>query len=350
MSNGSLGIGIVGAGDIVRTRHMPKLAEVENITFAAVTNRRRETAEAFAADHSVPNVLDDWRAVVEHPDVDVVWIGATPYMHARVSVAALDAGKHVFCQARMARNLAEAREMLDAAERNPGLVAAVCPPGTGVAGDRTMLRLLKVDRFAGALRQVRMSSFGDTAVTNDILHWRHDFDVSGNNVMNVGIMVEALQRWVGPERDVQAMTHVHIKERRNAETDAFEAVRVPDSFTAMGELVSGADYVYQWSGLAHHEPATELWLYGDEGTLVYDFDHDTIAGAKAGEDELAPIEIPADEHYDPNVEVDFIDAVRSGSHDTGLAPSFARAYKYMEFMEAATRSARDGRRVSFPLE
>jgi predicted dehydrogenase len=350
MSNGSLGIGIVGAGDIVRTRHMPNLADVDDIAFVAVTNRRRETAEAFAADHSVPNVLDNWREVVEHPDVDVVWIGATPYLHALVSVAALDAGKHVFCQARMARNLAEAREMLEAAERNPGLVAAVCPPGIGVAGDRTMLRLLKVDRFAGALRQVRMSSFGDTAVTNDILHWRHDFDISGYNVMNVGIMVEALQRWVGPERDVQAMTKVHIKERRNAETDALEAVRVPDSFTAMGELVSGADYVYQWSGLAHHEPATEVWLYGDEGTLVYDFDHDTIAGAKAGEDELSPIDIPADEHYDPNVETDFIDAIRSGSHDTGLAPSFARAFKYMEFMEAATRSAREGRRVSIPLE
>ncbi|MDE2867321.1 MAG: Gfo/Idh/MocA family oxidoreductase [Chloroflexota bacterium] len=350
MSNGSLGIGIVGAGDIVRTRHMPNLADVDDIAFVAVTNRRRETAEAFAADHSVPNVVDDWRAVVEHPDVDIVWIGATPYMHARVSVAALDAGKHVFCQARMARNLAEARDMLDASERNPGLVAAVCPPGIGVAGDRTMLRLLKIDRFIGALRQVRMSSFGDTAVVNDLLHWRQDFDVSGYNVMNVGIMVEALQRWVGPERNVQAMTPVHIKERRNPETNALEPVRVPDSFTAMGELVSGADYVYQWSGLAHHEPATEVWLYGDQGTLVYDFDHDTIAGATSDDDELSPIEIPADEHYDPNVETDFIDAIRSGSHDTGLAPSFARAFKYMEFMEAATRSARDGLRISLPLD
>lgn len=350
MSNGSLGIGIVGAGDIVRTRHMPNLAEVDDIAFVAVTNRRRETAEAFAADHSVPNVLDNWRDVVDHPDVDVVWIGATPYMHARVSVAALDAGKHVFCQARMARNLAEARDMLDAAERNPGLVAAVCPPGIGVAGDRTMLRLLRADRFIGTLRQVRMSSFGDTAVVNDLLHWRQDFDVSGYNVMNVGIMVEALQRWVGTERDVQAMTPVHIKERRNPETNAFEPVRVPDSFTAMGELVSGADYVYQWSGLAHHEPATEVWLYGDRGTLVYDFDHDTIAGATSDDDELSPIEIPADEHYDPNVETDFIDAIRTGSHDTGLAPSFARAFKYMEFMEAATRSARDGLRISLPLD
>ena len=350
MSNSSLGIGIVGAGDIVRTRHMPNLAEVDDIAVVAVTNRRRETAEAFASDYDVPNVLDNWRDVVEHPDVGVIWVGATPYMHARVSVAALDAGKHVFCQARMARNLSEARAMLDAAERNPGLVAAVCPPGVGVTGDRTMRRLLGVDRFVGRLRQVRMSSFGDTAVVNDDLHWRHDFDVSGYNVMNVGIMVEALQRWVGPERDVQAMTRVHIKERRNPGTNAFEPVRVPDSFTAMGELVSGADYVYQWSGLAHHEPATELWLYGDGGTLVYDFDHDTIAGAAADEDELTPIEIPADEHYEPNVEADFIRAIRSGSHDTGLAPSFARAFKYMEFMEAATRSARDGRRVSLPLD
>ncbi len=350
MPNGTLGIGIVGAGDIVRTRHMPNLANVDDLAVVAVANRRRATAAAFAAEFGVPTVLDHWRAVVEHPDVDVVWIGATPYLHARVSAAALEAGKHVFCQARMARTLAEARDMLEAAQQRPELVAAVCPPGVGVRGDRTMQRLLGVDRFVGALRQVRMTSFTNAAAAGDELHWRQDADVSGYNVMNVGIMVEVLQRWLGTERSVQAMTRVHVRERRDPETNAYRPVRVPDSFTAMGELVSGADYVYQWSGLAHHEAASELWLYGDQGTLVYDFDHDAIAGAKADEDELTPIEIPADEVYDPNVEADFIQAVRSGSGDTGLAPSFARALTYMEFLEAAARSSRDGRQVDLPLD
>ena len=350
MTDGTLGVGIVGAGDIVRTRHMPNLENVPDISVVAVANRRRSTAEAFASDFNVPTVFDDWLEVVQHPDVDVVWIGTTPYLHAPISIAALEAGKHVFCQARMARNLSEARGMRAAATAHPHLVAAVCPPGQGVHGDRTMRRLLGVDRFIGTLRQARMTSFTGVAVENDDLHWRQDFDISGHNVMNVGIMIEILQRWLGPERTVQAMTHVHIKERRDPQTQSFLPVRVPDSFTAIGELASGADYVYQWSGLAHHEAASELWLYGDQGTLVYDLDTDTIAGAKLDADQLTPIQIPDDEMYQPNVEADFIAAVRSGSHDTGLAPNFDRAYQYMEFLEAAARSARDGCRIGLPID
>ena len=350
MTDGTLGIGIVGAGDIVRSRHMPNLDKVPGISVVAVANRRRSTAEAFASEFNVPNIFDDWLEVVRHPDVDIVWIGTTPYLHAPISVAALEAGKHVFCQARMARNLAEARTMRDAAAAHPHLVAAICPPGHGVHGDRTMRRLLGVDRFIGTLRQARMTSFTGVAVENEDLHWRQDFDISGHNVMNVGIMVEVLQRWLGPERTVQAMTHIHIKERRDPETRAFRPVRVPDSFTAIGELASGADYVYQWSGLAHHDPASELWLYGDQGTLVYDLDTDSILGATIDDAELEPIEIPSDEIYDPNVEADFIAAVRDGSGNTGLAPSFDRAYQYMEFLEAAARSSRDGRRVGIPLD
>ena len=349
-TDGHLGIGIVGAGDIVRTRHMPNLKAVDDIKIVAVANRRRATAEVFASEFDVPNVLNDWLSVVQHPEVDVVWIGTYPNLHAVISVAALEAGKHVFCQARMARNVMEAREMLAAADRRPDLVAAVCPPSVGVLGDHTMRRLLGTEQFVGTIRQARMTSFTNTAVVNNDLHWRHNYGISGLNVMNVGIMVEVLHRWLGPELNVQAMTHVHVRKRREPDTNTYQMVRVPDSFTAIGELVSGADYVYQWSGLAHHEVASELWLYGDQGTLVYDFDADTIAGAKLDADELTPIQIPEEEIYQPNVEADFVAAIRAHSHDTGLAPCFDRAYQYMEFLEAAARSARDGCRIGLPLD
>ena len=67
-------------------------------------------------------------------------------------------------------------------------------------------------------------------------------------------------------------------------------------------------------------------------------------------DQLTPIQIPDEEMYQPNVEADFIAAVRTGSHDTGLAPSFDRAYQYMGFLEAAARSARDGCRIGLPID
>ena len=136
MASDSLRIGIVGAGAIMRQRHMPGLAAIPGVEVTAVANRRSQSAREFAREFGVARVYQHWTQLVHDPDIDVVWIGATPYIHARVSVAALEAGKHVFCQARMARNLAEAREMVAAAALHPQLVAAVCPPPAWHAGRR----------------------------------------------------------------------------------------------------------------------------------------------------------------------------------------------------------------------
>jgi hypothetical protein len=56
-------------------------------------------------------------------------------MHSAVTISALEAGKHVFCQARMSMDLAEADEMVAASKRYPELVTMLCPPPFGLRGD-----------------------------------------------------------------------------------------------------------------------------------------------------------------------------------------------------------------------
>src|SRR5213593_3885403 len=132
-----LRIGIIGAGGIVRSRHLPALRGIAGVEVVAVCNRSRESGEAVAREWSIPEVMTDWRSLVERPDLDAIFIGTWPYTHAEMSIAALDAGKHVFCQARMARDLAEARQMLAAAERHSKQVAMLCPGiANGTQGDR----------------------------------------------------------------------------------------------------------------------------------------------------------------------------------------------------------------------
>ena len=197
-------IGIVGAGGIVRQRHMPGLQELPGVEFVSVCNRRRDSAEAFAEEYGIPRVVDHWRQVVDDPRVDVVWIGTTPYMHARISIAALDAGKHVFCQARMARNLAEARAMVAAADRHPELVVAICPPPFGMVGEVTMRRLLRQERVVGDVQQVRLTMLAASLTAGEPeLHWRQDIEQSGNNVLTVGIYAEVMHRWVGRAVELQ---------------------------------------------------------------------------------------------------------------------------------------------------
>ena len=342
-------IGIVGAGDIVRQRHMPGLRALPNVEIVSVCNRRRESSEAFAAEFDIPRVCDHWRQVVDDPDVDVVWIGTTPYMHARISVAALDAGKHVFCQARMARNLAEARAMVAAADRHPDLVAAICPPPFGMAGEVTMRRLLRRERVVGAVQQVRLTVLAASLTAGEPeLHWRQDIEQSGNNVLTVGIFSEVTNRWVGRAVELQARTDIYTRQRRDPATGEFVNVQIPDSVSVIGQLASGADFVYQWSGAAHLGPTNELWIFGDAGTLTYDFGSDRIRHATLDETELRDVPIPEHERGSWQVEADFIRAVREGG-DTGLAPDFIRGAHYMEFLEALTQSAQHGGRVYLPL-
>ena len=106
-----VGVGFIGAGGISRERHLPGLKAVEGVDLVAVANRRVESAEKVAREYGFANVHDDWQDVIDRPDVDAVFVAAPPYLHRDASVAAIEAGKHVFCQARMARTYAEAKEM-----------------------------------------------------------------------------------------------------------------------------------------------------------------------------------------------------------------------------------------------
>ena len=74
-----------------------------------VVNRTPEsTARAAHALH-IPGTYPHWRALVEDPEIDAVVIGTWPNLHCEVTCAALDQGKHVLTEARMARDLGEAR-------------------------------------------------------------------------------------------------------------------------------------------------------------------------------------------------------------------------------------------------
>ena len=98
-------IGIIGAGANTRLRHIPGFRELENVEIVGVVNRTPQSTARVAQDFEIPRQFSDWRQLVESPDIDAVMIGAWPNLHAGATVAALEAGKHVLCEARMARNL-----------------------------------------------------------------------------------------------------------------------------------------------------------------------------------------------------------------------------------------------------
>jgi predicted dehydrogenase len=193
-----LRLGIVGAGEVVKRRHLPALQRHPDVEIVAVSNSTYESSEKFCnehAPHAIP--MTNWAELLAIPEIDVVWIGSPPYIHSAVTISALEAGKHVFCQARMAMDLAEAEEMLEVSRRYPELVTMLCPPPHGMRGDLLVQKLL-AEEIIGRPHHLRLQSLNSAFLEPDApAHWRQRIEISGLNVLTLGIYVEVLQHWFG---------------------------------------------------------------------------------------------------------------------------------------------------------
>ncbi len=335
-----LRIGIIGAGGIVRQRHLPGLQALPNAQVVAVCNSRLETAQKMAKEFNIPDIVDDWAEMLDRPDLDIIWIGTPPHLHAPITISALEAGKHVFCQARMAMDLREGREMLAAAQARPHLVTMLCPPPHGMKGGFFFQRLLR-EGYLGDLWHFRLtamnSQFSDPLAP---AHWRQRTELSGHNVLSVGIYAEVLHRWLGSPRRLHAQMKVSVPKREGY------IVHVPDVVQVFGQWPNGVAGQLEWSGVAQFPPDETLALYGREGTLIYNFTRDEIWGARRGDKGLRHLAVPSEMLTSWTVEKDFIHAVTVGGHPE---PSFETGVQYLEFTEAVHLSARGGHAVELPL-
>jgi len=345
MQSTPLRIGFVGAGGIAVQRHLPGLRAVDGVQLVSVANRSRASSERIAAEWGFRNVFDDWRDLVRSDDVDAVFIATPPYLHCEATLAALDAGKHVFCQARMARDYAEARRMYERARRSDR-VTMICPPPHAMAGDYVVKRLLS-EGLVGQLYHVTVRGMGtDYADPNAPLHWRQDEFLSGYNTLALGMWIEVLHRWVGHFASITAQTAYHVPRRSRAGAVQPIEVRIADSIGIVGTLRNGAIALLDVSGSTHFAGSPRIELFGSEGTLVYEVRGDRILAARRDEPELRQVPIPPDEQRHWTAEADFIQAIREG---TPVTPDFEEGLRYMEVTEAIYRAARSGQTVVLPL-
>ena len=110
----SLRIGIVGAGNNSRVKHIPGFQSLPGVEVSGIANRSLESGQRVAHEFDIPQVYSNWLELVHSTEIDAVCIGTWPYMHCPVTIAALKAGKHVLTEARMAMNATEAQLMYQA--------------------------------------------------------------------------------------------------------------------------------------------------------------------------------------------------------------------------------------------
>ncbi len=340
----TLRIGIVGLGANTRLRHVPGLRACDGVEIVGVVNRRPESTLACAREFGIPRTYPSWQELVADPEIDAVVIGTWPYLHHDVTLAALENNKHVLCEARMARNLAEAKSMLRASQRRPELVAQIVPSPFGLRLRWQVERLL-ADGYVGCLREVVVLCTTDQlADANAPLHWRQVAEYSGLNMLALGILHETLIRWLPDPIRVTAQARIFIPSRYDPERAAPGPVETPDCVHVLAEFPSDALGLYHASGVAHGGPGFQIHLYGSQGTLKCLLaPQERLLGLRAGETELLEIPVLPDLEYGWRVEAEFVAAIRGQCRVQHT--DFATGVRYMAFTEAVARSIQERRGV-----
>lgn len=117
-------VGIVGCGGIANGKHLPALKKIPNVEFIAfcdiITERAQKANKEYADGKAV--VTADYRELIK-TNIDAVYVCTPNISHCEITVAALEAGKHVMCEKPMAMNYAEALKMIAARDKSRNILS-----------------------------------------------------------------------------------------------------------------------------------------------------------------------------------------------------------------------------------
>ena len=342
MSKEKLRIGFIGAGGNTTSRHIPGFQSLENIELTAVCNRTIESSTRVAKQFGIKNAVSNPDEIFNSPEIDAICIGTWPYRHSEYSIAALQSGKHVLCEARMAMNATEAAAMLDIAKQHPNLVAQLVPAPMDLPVWQTVRRLISEQKL-GELREIHVDVLNGTAIDETLpLHWRHQKNYSGMNIMMFGIFAEIVTRWTEKTKSLMADAQVFIPSRIDTESEKQVQIEIPDSLGVFAKLENDIRVTYRISTVINDRPSTSISLYGSEATLHWDGrDHLTLSKSQS-ETENIPADIKSAIGW--NVEADFVSSIRE--NNPVQLTSFEDGLHYMKITEAVNQSLTNKNQVN----
>lgn len=112
-------VGVIGCGGIANGKHLPALSRQDKVQVVAFCDIIKERAEAAAEQYGSADaaVYTDYQELLKDASIDIVHVLTPNDAHAEISIAALEAGKHVMCEKPMAKTAADAKRMAEAAKR-----------------------------------------------------------------------------------------------------------------------------------------------------------------------------------------------------------------------------------------
>jgi predicted dehydrogenase len=330
----------------------------------AVCTARPETAETAARHYGVPLAFSDPEAMARHPDVDLVTVSVKVPDHYRPVMAAIEAGKHVYCEWPLGRDTGEAIRMLEAAEQR-GVRHVVGLQGQ-VSPAISYARDLITEGYVG--RVLTATMIGVAPNWGAAIDRAYQADrANGANLLTItgGHQIDALCYCLGEFRELTAFALSQRDRIALEATGELVAKDTPDQLVVNGLVggknAEGAVVSFQIRGGMTRGTAFLFEIHGDRGDLVLTATNRasmqrqelTVHGAQGAAGDLAELPIPARYRWVPdNVERDsrynvaqlygrLGDSIRQG---TPAAPSFVAAVTRHRLLDAIVRASETGQK------
>lgn len=360
----TIGVGIIGVApgrSWAAVAHIPALRALPDFDIVALSTTRQESASAAAAEFGVPAAYDNHAALVNDPAVDLVVITVKVPHHLELVTAALNAGKHVYCEWPLGNGLAEAEQMSRLA-REKGRIGAVGMQARS-APSFNYVRDLIADGAIGTVLSTTLVGSG--------MNWGAFIDqpnaytadkANGATLLTIpfGHTIDAVALCLGEFASVNAL----LANRRTQFTlipDGVEKpMTAPDQVIVTGQLESGATAAIHYRGGVSKGTNFRWEINGTDGDIVATADAGhaqmfplTLFGAWGDAQALTPLPIPDSYKAAPdvspfaeNVALAYARLANDLRDGTSTCPTFDDAVRRHRLIDAIERSAASGARVT----
>ena len=264
------GIGIIGCGKIAQVRHIPEYAQHKDAKLVGFYDINQERAAALAEKYG-GTAYATVEELLANPEIDAVSVCAANFAHAELTIAALNAGKHVLCEKPMAITLAECEAMVEAAKKNGKFL--MIGHNQRLAKAHAMARKLIVDGLIGDIVTFR-TTFGHGgpetwSVDPGLNTWFFDKTRAAMGAMaDLGIHKTDLIQFLTGQQVIRTTARVTTLDKKDASGNL---ISVDDNAICIYEMSGGAFGTMTASWTYYGAEDNSTVLYGTKGIMrIYD--------------------------------------------------------------------------------
>ena len=264
------GIGIIGCGKIAQVRHIPEYAENKDAQLLGFYDINKARAAALAEQYG-GTAYETVEDLLANRDIAAVSICAANFAHAELTIAALNAGKHVLCEKPMAITLAECEAMVEAAKKNGKFL--MIGHNQRLAKAHAVARKLIVDGLIGDIVTFR-TTFGHGgpetwSVDPGLNTWFFDKTRAAMGAMaDLGIHKTDLIQFLTGQQVVRTTARVTTLDKKDASGNL---ISVDDNAICIYEMSGGAFGTMTASWTYYGAEDNSTVLYGTKGIMrIYD--------------------------------------------------------------------------------